>query len=421
MTDVVVDRLRIACRAGRSRRADALATRQRLQAVARHELPRALAARAHTWPDAELASVSVRLDFDPAAYDDVTLAVLWADRIGAEVERAARTATAADRSGEPRNGRRATARSNGNAPARGAPAPDRGRPGAEDRAADAEPWALALVDLALAGDARALARVAAALADPATRRPLLAAVRDGAHARLAEQLETAARAAASERPHAPRLAAGAQSQEAARAEDEIKRRAAPRPAGREALRAAARLVRQAAAAEARAARPRLRSTVLATDCAGLVLAYPWLGRALDIAVRGRPALAPVAGRRHAVAAIVGDAVAADDALVRLLAGDDPAEPPARLAPDPEPEAAAAAAETILRHIAEALPGFGRSSPGFIRRELIVRPGTLDPAIEPVPVTLAPVPLDVLLPLLPYPLGLFRLPWTPPLVIRAGGP
>ncbi len=423
MTDVVVDRLRIACRAVRSRRADALATRQRLQAVARDELPGALAARAHGWPDVEVASVSVALDFDPAGYDDVTLAVLWADRIGAEVERVARVVTAAGGAGAARNGRAAPP-ARGAARARGASGREPARPGAERRPADAAPWTLALIDLALAGDATALVRVARALADPAARMPVLAAVPGGAQARLAERLEAAAARATApgERPDVPRPRSAAESEAAARAADEPARDgAAPRPADRETLRAAARLVRRAASADARAPRVRPRSTVLATGCAGLVLAYPWLRCALGLAVEARPAVDPVAARRHALAAIAGDADAADDALVRLLAGDDPAEPPARLAPDPEPEAAAAAADAILRDLAEALPGFGRSSPGFIRRELIVRPGTLDPAVEPVPVTLAPAPLDVLLPMLPYPLGLFRLPWTPPLTIRAGGP
>jgi hypothetical protein len=424
VTDVAVERLRIACRAGRSRRAEALATRRRLEAVARAELPRALAARAHAWPDAELGSVLVALDFDPAAYDDVTVAVLWADRIGAAVERVARAAAGADGAGAAREGRAAAA-GGGAVPALAASGRKPDRPGAERRVGETAPWALALVELALAGDVGALARVASALADPAARRPLLAAVPAGAHATLAARLEAASARPTppGDPPGAPAPRSVAETEAAARRADGPARNggATPPPAEREALRAAARAMRQAAPAESHAPRVRARSTLLASGCAGLVLTYPWLGGALERAAQERPALAPVAARRHALAAIAGDVGAAVDPLVRLLAGDGPTEPPAPLAADPAPEAAAEAAEAILRRLAEALPGFARSSPGFLQRELIVRPGTLDPAAEPVPVTLAPAPLDVLLPMLPYPIGLFRLPWTPPLTIRVGGP
>jgi hypothetical protein len=415
VTDIVVDRLRLACRAGRQRRADALAVRRRLESIARRELPRALAARAHAWPDAELDRVPVRLDFDPADYDDVTLAVLWADRIAVAVERALSGETTIRGSRARGEGRRIGA---DGAPApRGGAAPETGHGGS--------PLTIALIDLAIAGDAAALLRLAAALEDPAARREVLAAIAPGRHRRLAERLEALAASPATwlgepgagSRPVV--VPAASETRTAAGAAPEPVAPGALGAEGLERLRIAARLVRQAAGShQAAAVAVAGAPTIVPTGFAGLVLLYPWLGRLLDDAVAVRPDHDPVAARRLALAAIVA-AEHTDDPLVRLLAGDRLDEPPVPLTADPAAEAAADARDAILRRLAGALRGFERSSPAFVRRELVVRPGTIDPAVEPVPVVLAPMPLDVLLPALPYPLGLFRLAWTPAITIRAG--
>jgi hypothetical protein len=418
VTDVVVGRLRIACRAGPGRRSDALALRRRLERVSRTELPRALERRARGWRDATVGPVAVAFDFDPLAYDDVTLAVLWADRIGRAVERAARSVGTTVQVGA-HAGSTATP-----------PTP----PAALTTRAD---WTAALAR-ALSGETAALAEVAAALEAPAERAAVLAALGPGQAGVLAARFEAlAARIeaglagdpAASE----PVASPGPERAEPAVAEGErfgtsSEAREGRRPVSSRELRAAAARLREAGV-EPRAGAPRDRTEepareraprplVLATGCAGVVLPYPWLPRLLDDAVEARPDVDPVAVRRLALAAVVAEPGAEDDPLVRLLAGDDPTEPPGALLP--YPETAAAAAEELLRRFAGSLPGFERSTPGYLRRELIVRPGAVELDREPIRVVLAPAPLDVMLRMLPYPLGMFRLPWTDPLTIRLEG-
>ena len=63
------------------------------------------------------------------------------------------------------------------------------------------------------------------------------------------------------------------------------------------------------------------------------------------------------------------------------------------------------------------PGFERSSESFVRASWIVRAGLLDTDRDPVLLTAATHPLDVLLPRLPYPVGLLKLPWSPPVTVR----
>lgn len=425
MSEVVVGRLRIACRAGAARRSEALALRRRLERVSRTELPRALERRARGWRDATIGPVAVAFDFDPRAYDDVTLAVLWADRIGRAVERAAREAG---------DGRTLPAR---RGPEIAWPAVAAAAAGAGGRAGG---WT-ALLARALTGDAGALAELGDALEAPADRSAVLAALAPGQAAALAARLEALAtrgqaapgvdRAAADPPPPAGEARGGP----LRAGEDGPAGRAWPgaehplEPGASRALRAAAARLREggagrrAGAARGRGAEPaRDRAAgppVLATGCAGIVLLYPWLPRRLAEAAEAQPEVHPVAVRRLALAAIVAEPGAEDDPLVRLLAGDDPTAPLGPPLP-PAPEADAVAAEALLRRFAGALPGFERSTPGYLRRELIVRPGAVELDREPIRVVLAAAPLDVMLRMLPYPLGVFRLPWTEPLTVRLEG-
>lgn len=80
-----VDRLHVRCTTNRDDEQRALRLRRRLAATARVHLPAALArGAAHGERRVFAERLTVRLDFDPDEYDDVTLAALWA----AHVERA---------------------------------------------------------------------------------------------------------------------------------------------------------------------------------------------------------------------------------------------------------------------------------------------------------------------------------------------
>ncbi len=72
---------------------------------------------------------------------------------------------------------------------------------------------------------------------------------------------------------------------------------------------------------------------------------------------------------------------------------------------------------MLASFTALLPGFERSSTAFVRDAWVVRYGVLDADRDPVTLTAATHPLDVLLPLLPYPIGLFKLPWSVALTVR----
>lgn len=81
--------LRLVCRAAVEDRPEAVRIRRRLERAARIHLPAALD-RAFEAVDAEHAIVDhvhVELELQVDVYDDVTLANLWADRIGAELRR----------------------------------------------------------------------------------------------------------------------------------------------------------------------------------------------------------------------------------------------------------------------------------------------------------------------------------------------
>lgn len=165
--------------------------------------------------------------------------------------------------------------------------------------------------------------------------------------------------------------------------------------------------------------PTAIDTSLITTAAGLVLLYPWLADHCRAAEDLHPGLDPAEVRIRALAALVatdltGPADLADPLVVRLAGLDHPVDHPAPLRRQRE---VVESADAVLRSFAALLPGFGGSSPQFVRREWVRRTGLLDEHHDPVRLTAATRPLDVVLDHLPYPLGLFALPWCPPLAVR----
>lgn len=137
---------------------------------------------------------------------------------------------------------------------------------------------------------------------------------------------------------------------------------------------------------------------------GLVLLYPWLDSYLE------PERAPDDAARVAALVALADPERpelAADPLVRVLAGapldGEPAEPELPEGLDPA---------RVLAAFAAALPGFGESTPDFLRAHFLARGALVEPLEDRlVRVVLEPLPLDPLLELLPYPLAPFALPWT----------
>lgn len=159
---------------------------------------------------------------------------------------------------------------------------------------------------------------------------------------------------------------------------------------------------------------------------GLVLLYPWVRGLCAHGEALLPDVDVITARRLVLAAV---AAPPDDPLVRLLAGDPRwADPPAApLLPNagaaadrapggrttPPPAEVGEAAAEVLAAFAGRLPGFGASSAAFVRENWLVRGASLQTTADgAVLVRLERRPLDLVLDRLPYPLGAFRLPWTP---------
>lgn len=416
MTDVIVEQLRIACQAPHPRRAEALALRTRLERIARRHLPSTLHDATLGSADAELGAVSVLLDFDPADYDDVTVALLWADRIRRAV------VTASARAEVSSVARAAARRSGGGMEARVPPA-----------RLDVDH--VELVERALAGDEAALERLAVeAASGRGETRAAVARLTPERIRSLAGRLERLARLAGSQGDGRPPAARGtAVDAGEPRSQDAVADRRGDGVRARR-LPARATILRRAASELRRTAgEPRPRRTgdlarsaagelavhgLLSTEVAGIVLAHPWLGGFIEAAPQLQPEIDPVAARRLALARLVPELPDADaDPLVRFLAGDDPATQAPLLAPLDDAVALDAVAEGVLRSFASAIPGFERSTPEFVRRELVVRRGALSVASEPAELLARARPLDVVLSRLPYPIGLVRLPSSPTLSVR----
>jgi hypothetical protein len=432
VTDVVVDRLRILGDHGR-----------RLAAVAAGLLPAALEQAFADVDDIRLDTLAVRLD--ATGVDDETLAVLWASAIrraaleagarvrppGAPPARPGPPSPAA--SGDAWSGPRSTATG------RAGPGPDLGpaRPGAGTGAlvGAVRAW------LASGAQRRAVPRVLVQLADPRRAAEVCAAIGSAAAVRLRDALAGPV-TARPPRPPAASSAGPARTHPAAPATSDGPGDAAAGAAAAADRAGTDRHVAAGVAAAAEALRA-IGDDALAdpdgtvdlarvTRVAGLVLLYPWLTDLCDEAT-GRDACADaveaVAVRRRTLASLADpdDPTLVDDPLVLLLAGAGPA---AHALPTPLPDpAAASAGDAVLHRFAGLLPGFERSSPGFVRTTWLRRRGLLVPTDDgaaerraadpeaPIDLLAERAPLDVILRLLPYPLGLLRLPWSPPLSVR----
>jgi hypothetical protein len=427
-----VGRLRIVCRGLGTDNARALAIRRRLEAVARGELPAALERTGLAPDDTDLDRVTVRLELDPDDYDDVTLATLWATWIRDAVEAAVGSAGAAP----------------GNTTAQ-VEAADVHL--ANDPSADSDDLATtvrALVRAGLAGRGEGLVRLAQlVVGDPEkVVRFVLEAAGPGRLAQLADGMRTWARVATGARSipgagtsaHPPAV-------RSAIADDgrPIVDAAQADPA--RVLRAAATDLLAAAgvASAGRDTTPRTqagdrrpvdtshggiapRRRPIDTRVSGLGLLWPWLRAYLDHGAAGLEGRAAIRARRIALAALAAatpdEASAWDlDPLVRLLAGDDVA------GPTPEPAAFDRAlgvalrdrADGVLASFAQLLPGFAGSSAAFISREIVLGSGDVELRPDLVRLRIGRRALDPVIDRLPYPLGLIRLPWTPPIELRRG--
>ncbi len=415
MTDVAVDRLRI-------RGPDA----RRLAAVAVRELPAALERSLGDLDDTRLDTITVRLDLDPGEYDDTTLAVLWADAIRVQVLAA---------------GGRTARPAVGGMPGVRTPAGDTTwvpSPGwsPQDVAAAAADWLarpravehLVPRPLLLLARPEVAASVALVLGD---------AQWSGLVARLRATLAGSARSATSgaapvdESVDVTRPAPTPDAD--TRGEPPTVRGPsdpAPQPASTPDPRAEPG---DGAAAPELAELARHLDTLgdlvdenagqvdltTVTRAAGLALLWPWLADVCREALRSAPEGEPHWLRAHVLARVADpeDPGLLEDPLVRLLAGvpdDDLGTVPA---PDTWLSTVDDSAERALAAFAGLLPGFGTSSPRFVRDQWVVRLGLLDATTTPAQLVAATHPLDVLLPKLPYPVSLFKLPWSPPISVR----
>ncbi|MGC4174834.1 contractile injection system tape measure protein [Demequina sp.] len=407
MTDAVVGTVRIRGR-------DAA----RLARVAATVLPAALEGALADLGDCRIDEVRIAVDVDPFA-DDATIATLWAGAIRAELLLLGASRVApATANGTSRNGAVA--------------------PSLPDAVAAARSW-LASTPPRGGLPGAVLRTLAEALA---------AATASGANATAAEQPGTSGRVGAASTPELAALANELLAALAApwsghpasppRPED-----AAEHPASTSETRAqgdvtaaqntaSGRQVRQgergampqiahlaaelSALAELVPSHEALDPAAL-TAAAGLAIVYPWLADHARASMALHPGIDEATVRAHAFAALVDptDVGLVHDPFVRLLAGV--AEPLGEQVPLPHAREVHESAERVLASFASLVPGFERSSAAFVRGEWIARRGLVDDGRDPVLLTATSHPLDVVLGRLPYPLGLFRLPWSPPVMVR----
>jgi hypothetical protein len=405
MTDVAVDTLRL--RGPQARR---------LAVVAARALPAALERALADVGDIQLDRVTVSLDLDVADYDDETLAVLWADTIRARLLATRRRTSPDAAPREPAAGR---------PPVPGPPGP--GRPGHGH--APAEVLAtLRGLDPAAGGPGGPVTGAVLALADPGTARAVADAAGPREWAALLASLARKLRLAEPGRRPGHDRAMPEQPAEPAppaapAAGDQGREPADPtEPAGMDA-RERAVVHALAELADLVDEPPSARGPLALTRVAGLALVYPWLADHCRRAEALHPGLDGLDVREAALAAIIDpdDLALADDPLIGLLAGRPgpagaPAPGRARLALPGHAEVAGSGVG-VLASFAALLPGFERSSPAFVRDAWIGRLGLVDDDRDPVLLTAATHPLDVVLPRLPYPIGLIKLPWSPPLTVR----
>ncbi|MET9461236.1 contractile injection system tape measure protein [Streptomyces canus] len=395
MTDVAVDTVRL--RGPHARR---------LARVAARALPAALERVLEDVGDIRVDELVVRLDLDVTAYDDETLAVLWADAVRAQLMGVRRESASVVRRtsvGAPSGGRvpelpavlAAVRAMCGSVPEPGMPFPS------------------AVLELADSGTAQAVADAIGPDAWASLLRTLYHALRPPVPAQATGADSAASRDGADQLPPPTPAATEADGTER-RPMDEASSEGAELPCRPgevlDVLAVLAQLVDERTAAV---------QSVAVTRGAGLVLLYPWLAEHCRRAEDLHPGLDGTAVREAALASLVdpGDPTLADDRLVRLLAGRTSPEPAVPRVPLPRQDEVAESAVQVLTSFAALLPGFERSSATYVRDGWIVRLGVLDHDLDPVLLTAAARPLDVLLTHLPYPVGLIKLPWSPPLTVR----
>lgn len=437
MTDIVVDRLSIRGPAGR-----------RLAGIAARALPAALDEALGDLEDGELGRLHVRIDLDVAGYDERTLAVLWADAVRrSALEAGARIAVrphARREPGEP--GQRAAPTGSGT-PEPPGPSRSAGHSGtttARDvRVEDVVRAALAW--LSAGAPPSAVPVAALQVADPDVAREALERLGPTASrslvARLGALRHHGAPAPAVASPALASPAAGIDVPQLAGTPDESPRSRdgatdrAPTPtAGPPAPDATALASAASPLRELSAIASATGSTVdllHVTRVAGLLLLYPWLRDLYHDALTGAPGLAvgdidpegtdPVVVdlRRRVLARLADptDRALVDDPLIRLLAGAPVAGAARPLDEDDAPPTATdERSDRLLRGFAALLPGFGASSPEFVRSAWLRRDGVIESDGPMVRIAARTLPLDIVLSHLPYPLGLIRLPWTPPMSV-----
>ena len=413
MTDLAVDRLRIRGPGA-----------QRLAAVAARELPAALERALGDLADVRLGTITVTLDLDPADYDDETLAVLWADAIRVQV------LAAAGRTPRPVAGRTSGERTPEPVPAPSR-SPDRSpeavaaaavdwlaRPVAAERVVPRPLLLLARPEIAASvavrlGDAtwsQLVARMRATLHDP-TRTATSTGTPVDEPAEATPRSSTS-RADTRGEPQTPRSSADlpASASDPAAGPDALDNRVPPELAD-----LTRRLDTLGDLVDEHAGQVDLATM---SQAAGLALLWPWLADVCRDALRSAPAGEPHRLRAHVLARLADpeDPGLLEDPLVRLLAGvpdDDHGTVPAL---EPWLPTVDECAERALATFAGLLSGFERSSPRFVRDQWVVRLGLLDATVTPARLVAATHPLDVLLPTLPYPVALFKLPWSPPVSV-----
>lgn len=404
MTDIAVDTLRLRGTAAR-----------RLTTVAATTLPRALDRALADLDDVEIDRVTVLLELDVDDYDDEALAVLWADAIRAKVLQLVPP-------GRPRPPTRRSAGPPGDGPA---------TPSLDDVVAVAHTW----LSAEWPGGRRAVpAPIVRALAEPevamAVRARMPAKRWSSLIHRLADALHDPPGSPAGQtEAQAPGVITPTASQPSgtrSRADEDLPPDAV-RSGGSTTepddveTHDQAVLVRLAALADVVADSVQDVSADAMTQAAGLALVYPWLSDHCRRAEALHPGLEPVDVREAALAAVLSDddPTLPDDPLVRFLAGrgEQVGAPDHHRALLAHSDEVADSARAVLASFAALLPGFERSTPGFVRDAWIVRVGLLDLDHDPALLTPATHPLDVVLPRLPFPVGLVKLPWSPPLSVR----
>ncbi|KRF46542.1 contractile injection system tape measure protein [Terrabacter sp. Soil810] len=399
MTDVAVDVLRLRGPGA-----------QRLARVAATTLPAALDRALADVGDVRLDHVRVTLDLSVDDYDDETLAWLWADAIRTQVLAGGRGGLVVAEAGV--DAAPSPTAPSGRSTLDVVAAARRWVAASEPGPVDVPAAVLALADPQSAAEARARMSEPEWLAVIAVLTSALASQTVPGRAAAAPEISPVLWAPGTD---ASVPAAGP-------AESLPGRRETPPPTGSTGPHHEAEVLARLAAVAQVA--PESGAPVALADltrAAGLVLLYPWLADHCRRAEALHPALDPVDVREAALAAVADpdDPTLADDPLVRILAGrplSHDVGPRVRM-PLSGAREIAESAGGVLAGFAALLPGFERSSEAFVRASWVARAGLLDTDHDPVLLTAATQPLDVLLPRLPYPVGLLKLPWSPPVAVR----